>query len=1124
MEITDEVIVNLDNYIDDLEYFKPQFYTIGMREIESLRKLNSDQLIKIVKTDLHNKSNILFEVLKEKIDSDEDLRKFLLDELKPEIVIEKPIISFKRNVDKFDIGSDECFYLDLFEKDIINNFNNRLVGLMTTVTYPPSYSFHDSWYIVNYQRELCLNIVREYAFMAVSTIEYMHSGNPNYKMKGKKQVEWYKKLLSEPDIRKQLLMLEPTGIKDNDFGIERLTDAKMPYLYYPGGNQSCSNINNLILFYRVIRQKFGFIHDKSRRIISKDFYRSQYFDQPDTFETKYDPNRKCDIQVPVYSPYFCTELNTVSRKDLLQSLFNYFNVVLFNRRNSGENGDFFDKSMVDFCQFHYRRIRDIYNSNDGNKLNLILNEYFPAYTVEEIGVAKGVFEIDKGKHRAKVSKEEYDNFIRTFNYYKYSNNYYIEFTFFSFLAFQHMQNRLSNVGYPHIHIYFLIEAVDHKTLLNISREINTRISFVTGLCKGRAVKTDLKNEETYLKGVGYVTKNHSSSFVDKMLTQLDENGDRIRSSMDPIIYVDYYNEDLYNLTDASWLMILGEENDGRMTNWSYAKDYLPLKLRRHKTDKEIYRSVIRRFLPEKITDLNILEERELVEDKIFNIRFSPTNTGDKNSIWINYLQHYMVDRRLVVCDGFIYQKRDEGKYSFELYRPKNSEGEISTPNGWDSSVECFVKSFANNESPRLNSEVTEKYLIKILNICTPGYVENKTQFPCIKINFRLAEYDDFILDIINRCTYSKPPKNQYCYNYFSGISRSNIFEKLEELLSTSEVSFEDFESGRTKRTPLGLLRHLNLYNYHSLSMLYETLNVRFYKNTLLLFAGDPNSYKSKMLLLAKCFFPEHKIGSIRDLDKFDIGHNISGKCVIICEESNKNLDKIAKEERAALLALAGGEQMTGDKKFKDPKTFSTLDMSVAFCANINDVIGDALRIGELRSRLTINVHRANDRNPGIITEAEFRSVLGELVYLVCMISLSRDYFKYQQLPILHHYDEVPEPLERLHRYFLNNCESVYLVKKGEPDRSALDIRDFIYTSLISHSFYNSNFRLPDKPTKTSLQMCDEIICESANKKIETLTEDYYRKREITMGVNKNLDKKRVENGLSAYGSYNPMAV
>ena len=1115
MDISDTEFINLDNYIDDLEYFKPQFYTIGLKEIEGCRKLNEDQIVKIFKAMLRGKSDTLYNIFKDQVEVNKDLRKFLLDTLKPKVIIEKPIVSAKPNVDKFNIGTPQAFYLDLLEKDIIKNFNTRLVGLMTTVTYPPEYSFHDSWYIVNYQRELCLNIIKEYSLMSVSTIEYMHSGNKNYKMKGKKQIEWYKKLLSEPDMKKQLAMLEPTGVKDNDFGIEKLTDARMPYLYYPGGSQTSSNINNLVIFYRLIRQKFAFLNDPvKRRLISKDFYRNQYYDQPDTVEFKIDPVTGREVQTPAYSPFFCTEVNTTTRKDLLQSLFNYFNIVLFNRRNSGENGDFFDNSMVNFCQYHYRRIRDIYNSTDANKLNIILNEYFPVYTVEEIGIAKGVFEIDKGKMKLKVPTEEYNNFMRIFNHYKYSNNYYIEFTFFTFLAFQHKQNGLSNVGYPHIHVYFLVDAVDRKTLNDISRDVNTRISFATGLCNGRAVKTDLKTEETYVKGIGYITKNDSSAFVDRMLTQLDENGDRIRTSRDPILYVDYYNDELYNLTHALWLIILGEENDGRMTNWSHANDYLPLKLRKHKTDDEIYRSIIREYYPSMIADLNKIEEKESIEDKIFKIKYSPTDYKENKSIWINYLQHYMVDRKLIVCDGFIYQKKINSKYSFELYNPRNSDGELSIPPGWNSSIEHFIKSFSNNESPRPPSEKLEKELIKILESCSPGYIENKIHFPCIKINFRLVEYEDFILDIINRCTYSTPPKNQYCSVFISGINKSNILNKVDELLSTSECSFEDFKLGKLQRTPLGLLKHIGLYNFHTLSLLYDTLNVRFHKNSLIIFAGDSDAYKSKMVLLAKCLFPDHKMGTITNLNNFDIGHNIEGKCIVFCGEGNKNIENIAKQIRASLLALAGGEEMTGDKKFKDPKTFNTENMSVVFCINIDETIGDAFKIPEFQNRVNINIHRYNPGNPGVITESNFRGVLGELLYLVSMISLSRDYFNFEQIPILHHYDKVPEELERLHKYFLYDCNPLYLIKEGDVDMSALDIRDFQFNSIMSHSFYEFSSPLPEIPTKTSKDMIKEIISESSSKRIDKMAKEYTEKRRVSMEVTKKIElEQNVINGI-----------
>lgn len=1103
------IIENLDFYVDDLDYFKPQFYHIASKILERTMGISKEISLKLAKALLKSKSEELYEIFKEKMETNQELTNKLFSLLKSEVIIERPIESNQPNVDKFNTRSNEAFHLDQMEKMITQNFNKRLVGMMTTVTYPPTYSFHDSWYIVNFHRELALSIIKEYSFLSISTVEYMHSGNKNYKMKGKKQIEWYVKLLTEVDVGKQLSMLEATGTKTNDFGIMSLTGAKLPYLYYPGGPIGSANLVNLIKFYKICRQRFGYIKDlPKRRLISKDPFIKHYGDQPDTYTMVYNPTIGRESQIQAYSPYFCSEIQKVSRIQLLESLFNYFNVILFNRRHVGDNGEMFDPSMVNFCQEHYRYIRDTLNDLDKSKLNKVLDKYFPVITINEIGEAFGVFEIDKQKLKLKVSNEEYKEFLKVNNYYSLSKDFYIEFTFFSFLAYQHLQNGLSNVGYPHIHIHFLVEAIDHVRLNRISQDINRRISEATGLLIKEAVVTIVKEEETFMKGMGYITKNATSSFVDRMLTQLDENGNSIRDSKDPILYVDYYNQELFDLTEFAWYRMLGHDPataDGSTTNFTYAKDYLPLKLRLSKRDDEIFGLIVREFFPDKIPQLDKFEDLRSIDNKIFNIKFSPTNYNKKKTIWINYLQHYMVDRKLVICDGYIYQKRKEGKYSFELYFPRNSDGDFAFPKGWIASIKCFIESFSTSISPEPPSEELRKDLMKILENTSPGYKENCHQFPCIKINFRLVEYKDFVLDIINRCTYSEPPRNQYCHLYIGDIDRENIIPKIDELLSTSEATFEDFKNGRTKRTILGLLKHLNIYNLHHLSLLHETINVRFKKDSLTLFVGDSSSYKSKMLLLLKIIFPHHKVGASGKLDSFDIGHNIEGKCAIYSEESNKSLEKISKNERGPLLQLADGEELTGEKKFKDPERFSTANMSVSFCANIDENIGYCVKVPELKNRLNIGIQRKNPDNPGIFTEAEIVSVLGELLYFICMVSLSRDYFSYDRIPILHHYEEAPEPLERMHKYFLYGCNPLYLVKEGEPNRSALDIRDFIFNQIITHQFLQTQYTLPDKPTKTRDEMINEIISESHDKRVEKITSEKKLKGKIDRDVSKLLD-------------------
>lgn len=164
------------------------------------------------------------------------------------------------------------------------------------------------------------------------------------------------------------------------------------------------------------------------------------------------------------------------------------------------------------------------------------------------------------------------------------------------------------------------------------------------------------------------------------------------------------------------------------------------------------------FYPELIPQIRNKTERSSIDQNIFNIRFTPTDYKSERIQWVHYLQRYMVDKKLVIADGHIYQKREDAKYSFDIYRPKNDEGEISVDETWSASIKQFIESFSNSESPRPPSEPTQRELIKIFENTNVGKNEGRYEFPCIKINFRLIEYEDFILDIVNRCIYDIPPK------------------------------------------------------------------------------------------------------------------------------------------------------------------------------------------------------------------------------------------------------------------------------------------------------------------------------------------------------------------------------
>lgn len=1130
--INDEAIcLNIDNYIDRLDYFKPRLYITGNIKMDSFNLSERDIKIKFLRAYCQSKSPEIFEIFKDRIGIDEVFTNSLMGMLNPQLIVEKPILSFKPNESKFNKNSFEILPLQMFEQDILTSFNKRLLGYMTTITLPVEFSFHDSWYLIEKIRDVALNIIKKYSLMSVSTVEYMTKGNDNYLLKNPKQVEWYKRIVLEPDKDKQIKMLDPTGTKLNDFGFTSLAGTKLPYLYYPCGTDKVSNLTFLISFFKIIRRRFCYIPDHVyKRVKTKDIYRSYYDNEYNTTVLKFDQTKCKEVEIPYFTPYFCGALNTVSRKDLLRSLFNYFNVVLFNTKNRGSEGEFFDTSMIEFCQTHYARIRDIYNSTDESSINRILDEYFPIHTVSEIGLLKGIFEIKKGELKLRVTKEEYDAFLRVENYYTYSENFTIEFTLFSFLAFQHLQNGLSNVGYPHIHIYFLTEALDRGPLNDIRRDVDLSIKLATGLYGDKSVLTVLKNSETYIDGIGYLMKNHSSQFTDKMLTQIDQYGNKIRNSKDPILYIDYYDDTLYELTSASWLMLLGfESDDGRISSWSFTRDYIPLKLRKNRNTDQIYRTILQEFYPESIPRLEILEQNELVESDIFDIKYTPTDYKNEKIQWIHYLQRYMVDRKLVICGGNIYQKRKVGKYSFELYYPTNDEGDICTIEGWDASIKQFIESFSNYQSPRAPSEPLQRELIKILENTTPGYTSQKYQFPCIKINFRLIEYEDFILDIINRCIYDVPPKGQYCYLNIMGINKANMYSKIDEMLSTVSISIEDFIEDKLRRNILGLLKHLNMYNFHVLNMLHNFINVRFKKDELDLLIGDKNAYKSALTLLVYCVFPRNKIGLVTNFSSNDIGYNIAGKLAVINEEAGPCLEDLKSTTRPGLLNFAAASNVVGDRKFKDHKTFSTANTSAIFAANID---GDTLKyitVPEIMARLNINLHIPIEQDLDVVTVAEYQAILGELLIFICMVSLSKQYFNCERIPKLHHYERIPEPLERIHNYFNNGCDPIFLQKPGETNRSALDIRDFTFKSVITHDFYETEFHLPAIQSKSKEEMITEIVRKAKDDKASKLFEAIKLKQEASYNAHQLLERERSEKEklgirLDGFGSFNPMAI
>lgn len=1093
MDTEQNFIQNLDSYIDDLDYFKPLFYFQGMEILKNISIQNNLLERIILECTLKFQSESCYKIYKS-LEFNQLFLEKLVNLIKPKTEISRSIKSFSPNIDRFNQNSQEAYQLIRFENIVKNEMNNRFYGMMTTITYPPSFSFHDTWLIVEKHRELSLNLIRESgSLMSISTIEYMHSGEKKYRIKCEEQIKWFYSLISIQNIndKKELL-------KNEKYGFDKLTETKLPYIYNPGMLPGKNGIQILIDFYKSIRNIHCYELDKEKkRIYTKDRYRELYGDIKDIPKYSTRVNRKTGEVYNVenidgYSPPINNELQKVSRNTLLKSLFNYFHIILFNRKNHDKFVGFIDRSIVKMAEENYKYIRDIMNENNSEKLNSLLDLYFPIFTVNEIGISKGVFNID-GSKILEQSEEEYENFKRIHNYYTYSNNFYIEYTFYAFLAFQHLQNGLSNVGYPHIHIYFMVDAINHKDILNLKREINSKISEALDLEINQAVLTELKEEETFWKGIGYIMKNSKSQFVDKMLTQVDEKGNRIRDSKDPILYLDYYNKDLYTKTKDCWYSLMNYiYNDDTKTfleankssSFLIENENLPLRIRTSFHLKDIFRELISEFYPEYFYIINRDKIKDDILNEIFGIKYIP-NDGTEETTWINFLQHYMVKNKLVVSDGYIYKYNDDSKYTFELYIPSIEETPIMRKS-WDSSIECFIQSFSLNISPKAPSKVLmDKLILKFRNLI-PGKIQGFIEIPCILINFRLIEYEDFILDIINRCTYSTPPTRQYCGKFINKINKSNILEKVTELLQTSLIDIDNFKFGSIiNRTPLGLLRHLNLYNIHSLNILYEMLNVRIRKDSLILLAGDSSSYKSSMTYISNCIFPEHRVGILSDLSNTGIAYNVIGKDVVICHEANRNLESIMKQERAALLAITGGEKTSAGKKFKDVETFSTESTSVTFCINIDEKIHECLKKQELQMRSNINIHRRCENNLGVVTQANYEAIIGELLYLVCICSLSINYFNCERLPILHHYDEVPEPLERIHLYYLCNCDTKRLVKRGESSRSALDIRDFEYRSITTHEFINLPTEiLPSLEFKSKNEMFRELIAESESKNID----------------------------------------
>ncbi len=971
----------------------------------------------------------------------------ILGIITPRTIFESKITHHVKNVNSLNEKNISPL-IKSFGQKIIREYRKHLIPVMTTINYDTTFSFHDAWHCVNYDINSIISIIRDYALVSFSTVEYVHSRKTEYINTKKLTDQFYK--VCELASRNQPIQ----AVNLIDAGM--IIDNKSSLIYLP------SNYNLKFFTYKLYRNAFGKI--KYPKLKSKDIYRDHYNDQKIVDRSTGESYYQC---------YLVDCIKNLDLQELLELLMNYFHVILFNSKTIGPNGETFHHDYFNFCKHHHDKIRE--GILEGKSKELI-NEYFPTFSVREIADEIGFWEIDYEKVKLKLNGQQaIDGYKQAKNYFECSQDVYIEYTLFTFLAFQHRNNGGSTVGYPHIHITYLIEARDRLSMNKIHEYIDNEIREKTGL---RDILTKIREDNSYEKSIAYVIKNARVEYVDKMLTQLNHYNNRIRNQGDPYVLVDFFDKQLFELTQYDILTIAGCIDGINPNVTSQRSSHIPMKIRYNKSDIEIYKDIVEKFYPDKLDAL--LTSLEDIDQNIFDINFIPPIYKEIKNTWIRYIQFYMVEHKLIVCDEFIYQKITESKYSFKEYK----------------SIKEFIEGFSFSISPPPPSRQLKEELVELLTNQKPEKIEGSFNFPCVKINFRIVEYKDFILDIVNRCTYSKPPNGQYCYIFFNDVNLGNIIPRVSELISHASYTVQDYNMGRLKRNIVGLLSHLGNFDIQFLSLMHATINVRFDKEGLIILIGDSSSYKSKLILLPIALFPFHKIGRIRECSSFELESQVRTQNVIIVEEANKFLENLNREARGPILQLASGETITVQKKFGDHSNIPTENKSFITLANIDENTRNYITKPEFVNRLRIRNTKYNDVDFGVVTLSEYLCCLPEFLYLVTMSSLSEEYYNCEKLPILKHFDKIPEPLERVHKYFLYDCNPKYLIKEGEPTRSALDIRDSIYELRTDNTFLDFDPKLLKTSRIDKSDIIRKISSESEQIHIKKLSHQKLQNRQI----------------------------
>ena len=925
----------------------------------------------------------------------------LLEIIKPVTLFTKQIKSHIENVNTIDVNKPVVSKLNDMNIHIIREYKKHLIPVLVTVRFDTSISFHDAWHRVNYDVSTALSIIKDISIISFSTIEYDHNKQPNY-------------MIKKPHTDKYYKFFEETlkGIYNiYDYCINSIC----PFIYFP------SDLSIKIYLYKYYAIKF--CKNKWEKLKSKDSNKHLYSSE----------NEKNINRMTGETYHRCYLANQIKNEDLpklLELLENYFHVILYNRKNKGDRGEDFTYEYINFCKYHYDKIRE--GILDGNTKKLI-NEYFPTYTMREIGEDIGFFKIDETKIKGEEEKKQY---FQVYNTFTYSNDIYVEYTFFTFLAYQHKINSGSVIGYPHFHISFLMETRDHSFNLEIIQDIKIKLKEKLDL---KDIVVDLKDTNDYTKSIGYTIKNSRIAYVDKMLSQINYYGDKIREEGNPYIFVDINDMDFYRIIEPDILEIAGGINGLNSNIDSERCTWIPMKIRYNKTNREIATEILQKISPETLVKMNENIAMEKERNKIFNITMITPNEKCKKIIWIRYIQQHMIENKLVICDNRIFKIREESKYSFNV----------------EMSIEEYVGRFSTSITPPAPDSTLSEYLIKIMNIKNEKKYSNETlfNFPQVNINFRLYEYKDFILDTINRCIIDKPPEGHYCYLYFGDISKENYISKVIELIEDGNLNFEDYQDGRTKGRLIGLLKHLNIYDIEFLSYILNTIVPRFRKKDSLLYLGDASSYKSALALLMQIVFPDYKVSRLTKGSKFELFSQLIGALVIYAEECHVMLESIKGSDGGSFLKVSGGEIAEAEGKGLNIQLkIPTANMSFIGNCNINENTLKYIKHEAFLERFNIFQMKKNPIDFGVVKEAEFISCLPEFLLLITMANISKDYYDCEKLPILKSFKELPEPLIRVLNYWQNECDSKYLIPKDGIYRNALQLRESVFELRTNHDF------------------------------------------------------------------------